>query len=292
MIQRLRLVMVAALCAARAADAQQRGETRSVSEFVVVAGANAMAGGLTALVRALAAGRPSERPFVNGALGGLAQYWAKYLVCGSGSALQWGGMALGALGTSVVTNAGHGTDALSEFVLPIGPGRLRYSRSRGWHATLNAYEAGAFWYLATRDEVRFDPGTSLSFGALVIRDPGQLRGRRGIEAYGRTEGSVVVISDLASDGDAILRHELVHARQLWFLQEAWGRPTEAAIRGHIDRRGLVPDWLDLGLVVPLLVIAERKWIRSWPLTSLLEEEAGSIAKRRNTSGPLGRCMIP
>lgn len=85
-------------------------------------------------------------------------------------------------------------------------------------------------------------------GALGGDSTSQLSGRRldgpsgsrelksvyGETGDGATSGSVVLVSDQAENPSATLVHEVVHARQFRFLQEAIGRPVKTAIRRHVS----------------------------------------------------------
>jgi hypothetical protein len=221
-------------------------------------GANALLGGLTAAIRAAAGGRNPVQPFLLGALGGAAHYSGKYIALAPRGISQFAGLTVSSFGTSIVANAGAGVGITDDLYIPLGP--ARQIRAGGFHVALNAYESATLIHLATGPDRRFDLASTLAFGSIVLRDRRTLKSVYGETSQGATSAAVVVVSDQATNPGATLVHEVVHARQFWFLQEAIGRPIDAAIRSHAPGGRFLPEWLELGVTVPLLIHAE--WLAS------------------------------
>ena len=256
-----------AQCAA-CAEPGPRGE----GEAVTLA-ANALLGGITAGVRAHARGGSVRGAFVRGVAGGALVYAGKRIAAepfdGAGAL----GRPVGAVGSSVVYNAGAGRGILSRVMLPVGPLHV-YVEPRGSapvRVKLDAAAVVVATYAATRTGSRFDAGESLSSAALVFRRAGAPTGRlQGEQAAGVMS---VLYPDVSTEVDSlqigrIKAHERVHTVQydqgflLWAAPaEEWlaGRsPALRALNRYVDFGANVPALFALGTVLPY---ASRPWER-------------------------------
>lgn len=240
----------------------------------VVAG-NAVLGGLTAAAHAAIARKPIGRALVTGALGGLAHGAGKAMSSRGGVAA----MAFGAVGTSVVANAGRGAPAFDEVVLPFGPARLRVQprAARPLGFAINGYETVLLAHRAMQPATRIDWALSRRAGTIVLRTARALPAPAGRRAAALTAGSTITLSDLASNPAQSYVHERIHVQQEWFLQETWGRPMEDALRQRAPLLRRLPRWLELGIVPPALLAAEGSTLgRDGPLRFTREWEAEAL----------------
>lgn len=263
-------VAVVTLLAHGALGAQPRSDRNDLRG--VIAG-NSVLGGLTAAAQAVLAGKPVGRALVTGAIGGAVHGAGKILSTRSGFAA----IAVGAAGTSIVANAGRGAAPFDELMLPLGPARLRYSAERGIHASVNAFESAMLGRRLLQAGVRMDWNESLRTGAFVLRSRRPLYSLDARRAAGLSAGSVILISDLAWNAERTLDHERIHAHQGWFLQEAWGRPLERALRQRAAALSWIPSWLDVGVFTPGLLHLERRTFGlDGPMRAWQEAEAESL----------------
>jgi hypothetical protein len=244
----------------------------------VVAG-NAVLGGLTAAAHAAIARKPIGRALVTGVLGGLAHGAGKAMSPRAGIAA----MAFGAVGTSVVANAGRGAPALDEVVLPLGPARLRVQprAARPLGFAINGYETALLAHRALQPDTRVDWGLSRRAGTVVLRTSRALPAPVGQRAAALTAASTITLSDRASNPAESYVHERIHVQQEWFLQETWGRPVEDALRQRTPLLRRLPRWLELGVVPPTLLAAEGSTLgRDGPLRFTREWEAEALESLR------------
>jgi len=242
---------------------------------VTVVAGNAVLGGLTAAAHAAIARKPIGRALVTGALGGLAHGAGKAMSPRAGVAA----IAFGAVGTSVVANAGRGAHPFDEVVLPLGPARVRVTPHgpRAVGVAINAYETAMLAHRALQPATRVDWALSARAGTIVLRTSRELRSPSGWRAAATTTGTTITLSDHASQPAETYAHERVHVQQEWFLQETWGRPVEAALRRRTPGLRRLPRWLELGVVPPALLELEGETLgRDGPMRASREWEARSL----------------
>lgn len=244
-------------------------------QFAVVL-VNAAIGAVTATVRARIGGHNATRAFAKGALGGIVHVAGKAIVTSSSSSLaQIPGFVIGGIGTSAVTNAGNGEPLLSNIVLPIGPLRVRMtSDGPRVRVGVNACEVGALTYLLFKNDVSVNWQRTLSSGTAVFgTNGGRLRVTGVSRVQALTLGGSIVLSDVAYDPSASMRHELIHVLQQRYVEETIGRTIENAILTWSAIR--VPAWLEVGVTAPALfyldhVSSKPRW---GPIRRLQEAEA-------------------
>jgi hypothetical protein len=235
---------------------------------------NVAIGGVTAALHAAIKGDNIGKAFVVGALGGGVHAAGKMFEKDIGLA----SMGLGAIGTSIVANAGRGVGALDQIVLPIGPARLRFDprNPRGVRASLNVYETAYAARQFFKPGMRVDWTESGRSGTLVFRQSDRVF-LGSLSAAGLTAGSAIILSDKALDPARTATHERVHVQQGWFLQEVWGRPIEQLARDRTPFLRWIPGWLDLGVVTPGLISMELRTIGlHGPMRTMRETEAETL----------------
>jgi hypothetical protein len=256
-------------------------EHRDASIAEVAAG-NAIAGALTAALRALRSGKPVPQAAVLGALGGSMHFSGKLMASRGGSLAEIGAIGVGALASSIVANAGRGVAPFSELFLPIGPLRIRarLDSTRSVSFSLNAYEAIVLATYASHRDLRYDHSLTIASGAPVFVTR-RLPIVNGVDTDGVTSGAAIVMSEFARDPELTLRHELVHVHQQRFIAETWSRPIEGALRSSVPMLRWIPSWIDLGFFGPSLVSAERAAFGRMrgPYARLLESEADWFDRR-------------
>lgn len=230
---------------------------------------NALLGGLTTGIPAAIRGEPVARAFVAGAVGGALVYGGKRVAVERFAGAGLLGRELGAVGGSVVRNVARGDAAASLITLPLGPLRFDVGRGRPVRARLDLATLVAAGVFIVQEDGRFEPGHSLSAGALVFRSPSR---RVGMHAAG-----VVLVPDpgsLSYDQPTMLAHERVHVLQYDQAHLSWGGPAERwMLRGSGAGRWL-NQRVDLGLTAvagSLLNVVIDYGARPW------EHEADRLA---------------
>jgi hypothetical protein len=188
-------------------------------------------------------------------------------------------MELGAVGSSIIANAGAGSDAFDEITLPVGPARVRVrtGASPAIDFTVNGYETMMLAHRLVQPGVRVDWNHSRRAGTFVLRTSRRLGAPGGWRAAAVTTGSVIVLSELASDLERSFDHERIHVQQEWFLQEILARPVESSLRARAPLLRAIPQWFEFGIVPPALLKLEGKTLGpSGPLRSSQESEAEAI----------------
>jgi hypothetical protein len=267
-------------CATTAtATAQELRQSQPRAVGVTAAfGVNVLLGGLTAATRAWIEGHNPARAFAIGAIGGAVHFSAKLV--GPGASIV--GPALGATGTSIVVNAGRGVGPLDELYVPVGPLRLRFAPRgpRDVRVAVNAHDAIVLVQGLAREGLVMDWGRTASSGTFVLRTENRQLWSNDQEVGGVALGSVIVLSDFYADPPEILDHEVVHAHQYWFADEAIGRPLEGYLRKRIPLVRRLPHWLELGLVTYSFAVAEVLIFgRDGPAHRLVESEAYMLTRR-------------
>jgi hypothetical protein len=245
---------------------------------------NTAVGALFAASRAWLGKRDIKIAAMQGAAGGALVFVGKALGPTRGTVLSWSGVGLTALGSSVVSNAGQGTDAFSDVLLPVGPLRLRFlSNGSLARASINAFETVVLANRMYRRGLRFDLNQSLRTGAVHF-----LSERRPIvygvpgTASGVTEGSIVTVSNYAIDPAGTRTHEMIHVKQQWFLSQNFSVPVESAIRQQWGIFRVIPAWIDVGAAWASLSYLERKLAgrERGPLLRFQEREAELFERLR------------
>ena len=273
----LYLVGIAVLCAPSRASGQRVPPTNNAAAI----GANVLIGGLTAAGRALIEHRDPARAFAIGALGGGVHFAGKYVASRRGYASGWVGTGIAATGTSILTNAGAGAGALSELHMPIAALRIRYRPSTKRVAVgVNAYEAAVYARYLGRRELAVDWNSSAATGTLVLTAVN----RRivlgdGLEPSGVAAGSLIIVGDRLIDPVTTLKHEFVHVQQMWFMQEAWNRPLEHALRKRSRLTRWIPSWLDLGFLPFTVQNLNHMWFGRYRGISNLQESEAELLER-------------
>jgi hypothetical protein len=208
-----------------------------VGEFATMS-ANAVLGGVTAGLRRQWQGGDFSDAFVRGALGGALGYGGKRLAIERFDGAGFLGRQVAAVGSSFVRNAAEGVPLLDRLNLPAYLVRLeiRPRAATGPRVQPRLDVATAIWtsYSIIEDDLHFEPGKSLSAGALVFETDGKIFGEQGdtTNAIGRAEVGVVFLAGVPQFGEAQLAeafaHERVHTIQFDQAYEYWTDPLEAA----------------------------------------------------------------
>jgi hypothetical protein len=232
---------------------------------------------VTAATRAYFGGHDPLRAFGLGTLGGMTTFTGKSVGAGGGTFNGWGGLALGAAGASVVDNAGSGVGPLEELSFPLASVRLRIKpyAERKIAIGVNAFESVLVAHYLVRPGLSPDWGRSARSGTMVFMSENTSIVVRGQEANGLAIGPVVVISGRAQDPSRTGRHEMIHVQQHWFAHAVWGRRSERSLLNHVGGGRRIPQWLDVGVLVPGLRLAEFGiWgLNRGPIARVLEAEA-------------------
>lgn len=220
---RLSFLMVA-LGFPLAADAQDHGHgpqpTWAVD--VGVAGANIVAGALTAAATAAIRGEDMSEAFLKGAVGGGVVFAGKRLAVERFDGAGLLGRQLASVGSGMVVDGGRGRDLLSEVWLPVGPVWLQVRSEARRRIRVDLVDVGTLIWAGTRPELTFDVERSLSNGAPVF----VAHDRRIVNAHATTIGGIVMLGVSNLDMAITQRHENVHVIQHDYLLQTLSRPLE------------------------------------------------------------------
>lgn len=230
---------------------------------------------------ALFTGADPVRAFAIGAVGGGMHLAGKNLSVEPGAVNAWAGLFLASTGTAVVANAGRGVHPLREVSLPLAAARLRITPldERKVRFALNLLETAVIIQHSVTDGVEIDWNRSVASGSVVFFAQEKRIFLDGEEYGGFAVAPTVLISTFVLDTARMIRHEVVHVHQQWFLQEALGRPVEDAVRKRLKITRYVPQWLEIGLVAPALMAFENWATRSNGMKRVLEAEAERLERR-------------
>ena len=255
-----------------------------------IAAGNALVGGATAAVSAMFRRQDPIRAFIQGVGGGLVHAGGKVLATSPRAALNWPGVVMAGVGTSIVYNAGRGAHLLEEISVPAYSLRLRYSRQspRRFHVVLNALETAVAIRTWSREGIALD-WTRSSYTGTPMFEGGFMMDNEGNESAGEALGSTAIVSRSATDFNQTVRHEVAHVHQFWFVQDAWGRPLEDALRRSTVVGQWLPGWLEIGLAGPVLVVLANRADGGSVLRAAWEGEAERLERRerRPPGGPDG-----
>ena len=263
----------------RVAHAQYVPPNNRDATAMELVGGNMLVGGLTAATHAMLAGKDPMRAFAKGALGGAVMLAGKRYAVEPGTG--WLGAALAGTGTSMVHNAGRGAGMFEELTLPLPGLRVRFlpRAEQKVRVAVNLYEASLVAEAVWRDDLTLDWAHSRATGTAVFSTVHRHVVVEGTKVNGAAVGPVSVVSVFANDYDQTARHEVVHAYQAWFAQEAWGRPIEQFARARLPYADLIPSWLELGLGAPTLAVIEGSLVGRSGTHHLKEAEAGLLMQR-------------
>lgn len=244
-----------------AADAQDHThEQPSWVADVGVAGANVIAGAVTAGATALIRGEHVAEAFFKGAAGGSVVFVGKRLAVERFSGAGLLGRQVASVGSSMVVDAGYGRGLFSEVWLPVGPAWVQVRPEAELRARLNLRDVGTLIWAATRSELTFDLERSLSNGSPVF----VAHEHRVVTGSGHADavalGSVILLGTTNLDMSVIQRHENVHVIQHDYLLQTLSRPIEQWAWNWIIEREIAVDLNLLPLLASPLVgdIHERE----------------------------------
>lgn len=225
-------------------DARAQDHTHRQPSWVTdigAAGANIVAGAVTAAVAAVIRGNDVSDAFLKGAAGGGLVFLGKRLAVERFDGAGLLGRELAGVGASVVTNGGAGRDLLDEVWLPLGPAWVQVRPRSGLRARLNLREIGTLVWAATRPELRFDPARSISNGvAVFVADHHRITSASDHLA-GFAEAGIVALGRTRLDMEVIQRHENIHVIQHDYLLHTMTRPLEAWGWSWITDRSIPVD---------------------------------------------------
>ena len=129
------------------------------------------------------------------------------------------------------------------------------------------------------DAIEIDWNRSFASGAVVFFAQEKRIFLDGEEYGGFAVAPTVLISTFVPDTARMIRHEVVHVHQQWFLQESLGRPIEEALRKRLKLARYLPTWLEVGVVAPGLLVFENWASRGEGMKRILEAEAERLERR-------------
>ena len=220
--------------------------------------ANVLLSGVTAGLVQTARGGSFSDGFTRGAAGGVGVYAGKRI-----AAARWRGAGLlgrqvASVGSSVVWNAGAGRPSLEQVALPVGPVRF-YLRTSGpgarVRARVDAVALASTAYAASRPELRWDPGRSLSDGVMVFRAPEHDFRLAGEDAWALAYPGTIIIGagpQHAGQVGQVAAHERVHVVQADQVFLALGRPLQDAAASRSGAARWLSRWVDVDVSAPAL----------------------------------------
>ena len=270
-----------ALCRTGSAAAQTSHEPTRGATTAEVIGGNILIGGVIAATRALFNDTDPLRAFALGAFGGGVYIAGKNLTVEPGAAKAWTGHLVASTGASMVSNAGRGKRLFDEISVPLAAARIRVTPFDDTKVrfALNLFESAMIARLGTRDGLAINWSRSLSTGVVVFVAEGRRIFYGDREFGGFAVAPTVVVSSLEPDLDRLVRHEVVHVQQQWFVQETIGRPVESAIRGRLTFMRRVPRWLEFGVFGPGFLLLEDWMTGGRGLYNVMQAEADLLERR-------------
>jgi hypothetical protein len=188
---------------------------------LTTAGGNVLLGALTGGISQKLHGRSFKDGFTRGALGGLVTYGGKRITAARFAGAGLLGRELGAVGSSMVRNAGEAQPIFERLILPFGPLRF-YATPRSLRATrvrVDVFSLGWTIYAIAEPKLSFDAAQSLSAGGPVFRTHNRYLRFKGdsLDAGGVAAAGVLLIGDIPALGRTnllrIIAHERVHTVQ-------------------------------------------------------------------------------
>lgn len=242
-------------------------------------GANGILGALTGgLVQRLRGGSFQDG-FTRGAMGGAIVYMGKRIASErfSGSGLL--GRGVGALGSSVVRNAGAATSSFSRLTFPVGPLWLDVESASGaLRARVDPAALAWILYAITESELELSWSKTFSAGTPVFRTHNKSLRLPGdsVHTAGVTNAGIVFLADVPAFGAAHARrqgaHERVHVIQEDQLSIMWTGPVGEWALSKTPALSRVDSFFVVNLSTEILrllggVIAEHG-DRPWELESV------------------------
>lgn len=183
-------------------------------------GVNSLLGGLSGGILQELRGKSFRDGFARGAVGGSIIYVGKRVVVDRYQFAGLLGRQIGAVGESVVRNAGAGTPSLSELVFPIGIGRI-YVRptSHTFRFVPDGFAIGHVVEGIQEKGLHFDLRKSITNGTPIFFTKNQILivSKDSAEVGGVTSAGVIFLADVPAFGARVARlnreHELVHVIQ-------------------------------------------------------------------------------
>src|SRR4051812_17945480 len=183
-------------------------------------GVNSLLGGLSGGVLQELRGKSFRDGFARGAVGGSVIYVGKRIVVGRYQFAGLLGRQVGAVGESVVRNAGAGVPSLSELVFPIGVGRVYFKpTSHTFRFVPDGFAIGHTVAAIQEKGLRFDLRKSLSAGTPLFYADNKILivSRDSQEVSGVTAAGVILLANVPAFGARVeqvtRKHELVHMIQ-------------------------------------------------------------------------------
>jgi len=234
---------------------------------LTVLAANTFLGALTGGIAQELRGGSFRDGFTRGALGGAVTYLGKRVAVERFNGAGLIGRQVGALGSSMVRNAGDGIPTLDRLVVPLGVGRLyvRRGTDRAFQIQpkLDALATAWVLYGAIEDDLAFDAGASLSAGTFVFKTSNKVMLYGGGEhsAGGFANAGVVYLSDVPAWGrrflDGAFAHERVHIVQEDQLFVTLTDPFEDWVVQQLPGGHHVSRWLDLNVSTEIFRVTSR-----------------------------------
>ena len=275
------LVLVALLGCAGDVRAQFPAPDQTAVQRKAVIG-NVLISGAIAGVRARVAKKSTVRAVMWGLAGGTVIGGGKLVGSGPGAPAMVSSTLLTTIGTAIVANAGAGTNPLSEVPVSFAMLRLRlrpFDEDK-LDVSVNAFDTGIIAHTILRDGLAIDWRRSAQVGTFVFMTRRREIMLEGEIADGVAVGPIAVISEYAFDRELVWRHEAVHLQQYRFASHALTLPVEEYLRERFRPARKIPTWLDLGILAPLSLAAERVIMgRDSPTYRLREQDAEAFARR-------------
>jgi hypothetical protein len=208
----------------------------------VALGINALLGGVAAGVARELTDGEFLRGFVDGVLGGGVHFVGKKIAAQQFEGAGLVGRQVGAVGSSMVLNAAAGRGRFEQLVFPVGPVRLHVRPGPDAEVVpkLDLVGAAVLAYAIVEPDLVFQPGESLSAGAVVYRTTGGLLVSPwdGEKTCGSEVGGVVLLSRLDHltplQERTVFAHERMHVLQNDFLFTVLGDPLVDALASRIS----------------------------------------------------------
>ena len=249
---------------ARAQDITDRfWETRAWVGEVTFLGVNSLVAGITAgIIQELRDGS-FQQGFAKGALGGAIAYGGRRLAVEDFDGAGLLGRQIGAAGASMTRNAGEGVPLLSRLQFPVGPITFDVLTGAEKRVTprVNLLAAGWIVRALLDDRMQFDGRSSLSAGVPVFNAPDYIIGAEGGVAGGATFPGLILIGHDLNPGSDTFVHERAHVAQMDFAQIIWGDPVERWATERIFGSPRLLQYIQPGVLVPLLYGASIQVIR-------------------------------
>jgi hypothetical protein len=220
----LPLLLAAPFCFPPTSAAQQVPELGQGTEgHLVLLGANTILGAATAAGARLVRGDPILPGLLRGAAGGALAYGGKRMVVSERFGAGMAGRQLALVGSSLVSNEAAGRGALDRVALGFGPLRFYPGRDvpSGERWRVDVVGAASLLYAAIGTSGYFDPGLSLSTGAIV-------RLNRDGHAFAAPGVLLLPVRDRFTEPRRyLIAHESVHVLQYDQAHLFWSDAAEA-----------------------------------------------------------------